>query len=106
MPKPLHNGIVRAGVHSGAQLCGSGQGGRDVLAEFQMGDVGAPHGQRGAQHGAVRHAFAGRRGDHAPDAAGGRSDGYKHSGVILLQIFPGQRFRRPLGGAGAPRLRG
>ena len=44
----------------------------------------APHGQRGAQHGAVRHAFAGRRGDHAPDAAGGRSDGYKHSGVILF----------------------
>ena len=106
MPKPLHGGIVRAGVHGGAQLRGSRQGGRDVLAEFQMGDMGAPHSQRGAQHGAVRHAFAGRRGDHAPDAAGGRSDGYKHSGVILLQFPPGSASGAPLGELARQRLRG
>ena len=106
MPKPLHSGIVCAGAHGGAQLRGSGQGGRDVLAEFQMSDVRAPHSQRGAQHGAVRHAFAGRRGDHAPDAAGGRSDGYKHSGVILLQFSPGSASGVPLGELARQRLRG
>ena len=57
MPKPLHSGIVRAGVHGGAQLRGGGQGGRDVLAEFQMGDVGAPHGQRGAQQQPLQLRF-------------------------------------------------
>ena len=97
---------ISATLSAAAQLCGSGQGGRDVLAEFQMGDVRAPHSQRGAQHGAVRHAFAGRRGDHAPDAAGGRSDGYKHSGVILLQFPPGSASGVPLGELARQRLRG
>ena len=42
----------------------------------------------------------------ADDAAGGRSDGYKHSGVILLQFPPGGASGVPLGELARQRLRG
>ena len=73
------------GVHKGGELLcrqsaiGIGLG-HDHAGERRNQNVNDTRhvliGQRGAQHGAVRHAFAGRRGNHAPDAAGGRSDGY------------------------------
>ena len=81
----------------------------DILAESKMMEMGGPLCQRRAEHRPVSHAFAGRRGDHAPDAAGGRSDGYKHSGVILLQFPPGGASGVPLGELAAnavSRLRG
>ena len=68
---PLYNSVIRTGAHFGAELPGGGEGGRNILAELKVFDVGSPLGQRRAEHRTVRHALAGRRGDGAADAAGG-----------------------------------
>ena len=78
MPQPFHHGIVCAGAHTGAQLCRCAQRGGDVLAEFQIGDMAAPFGQRGAEHCTVGHALAGRGSDGAGNFTGGSCYCYKH----------------------------
>ena len=54
--------------------------GLDVLAEFQIFHKAQPLGKPGAQHGAVRNAFAGGCGDHGILCAQcARTNGYLHT---------------------------
>ena len=90
-PQTLHDGTIRTGAHFGAELPGGGEGGRNILAEFKVFDVGSTLGQRRAEHRTVRHALAGRRGDGAADAAGGAF--YRSIHIT----YPGQWPMRPDG---------
>ena len=87
MPQSLHKGVGGTGFHPGAELPGSGQRGRDILAELEIFNVRGALGQRGAEHGPVGHALAGRCGHRAADAGGGRYS-YKH-GFTFLPLSAG-----------------
>ena len=53
---------IRATLGAAAQLGHSAQGGADVLAVLNIGNVADPIGQRRAQNSAVCRTFAGRHG--------------------------------------------
>ena len=76
----LNAGAVFAAFHLGAALPDPRKRGLDVLAEFQIFHKAQPLGKPGAQHGAVRNAFAGGCGDHGILCAQcARTNGYLHT---------------------------
>ena len=62
LPRPVMVTAARLLRHLGAQLGHSAQGGADVLAVLNIGNVADPIGQRRAQNSAVCRTFAGRHG--------------------------------------------